>query len=38
MPGISMNIGLLSSNQEKMLIAIAKYVDEISPMSKEFIA
>jgi uncharacterized protein len=29
-------IGLLSSNQSKMLISIAKYGDKISPMSKEF--
>lgn len=31
-------IGLLSTNQAKMLIAIAKYADELTPLSKEFIA
>ena len=31
-------VSLLSLNQAKMLIAIAKYGDEISPMSKEFIS
>ncbi len=36
---ITNEIGLLSPNQAKMLIAIAKYSDDgISPMNKEFIA
>lgn len=37
-PDILYELDLLSENQEKMLIAIAKYGDEHSPMSGEFIA
>ena len=35
---ITNEIGLLSTNQAKMMIAIAKYGDNITPMSKELIA
>jgi AAA+ ATPase superfamily predicted ATPase len=35
---VSSEIDLLSNNQAKMLIAIAKYGDEFMPMSSEFIA
>ena len=35
---ITNEIDLLSANQSKMLISIAKYGDEFSPSSKEFLS